>query len=227
VNSNRRLGVVAVVLLVVGVVLMVGPPLARDGICGLVSCADQVPDIAVTRTSPTELAVLVPPAASRSVRSVQLLQGGSQGSGTRRWLIQRNGSGDHASFTVGVAPSGFRTVTPLDAPPAKDTWTAQVGFRCTTASLPFSPDTLAVGEVRSWSGVLSGSKFSETSRTEEQCASEAGSTERGLLVAGAVLAVVGAVLGIVVVLRRPVRFPEDPEDDLGPPDGAGTGPDDG
>jgi hypothetical protein len=60
VASNRRSGVLAVVLLVVGVVLMVGPPLARDGICGFVSCADQVPDIAVTRTSPTAFAIVVP-----------------------------------------------------------------------------------------------------------------------------------------------------------------------
>jgi hypothetical protein len=212
VTSNRRSGVLAVVLIVVGVVLMVGPPLARDGICGFVSCADQVPDIAVTRTSPTAFAIVVPDDSAPSVRSVQLLEGGDRASGSRRWFIQRDGSGVHRTFPVGSEPEGFRTVTPLDAPPAKGTWTAQVGFRCTTASLPFQPQTLAVGEVRSWAGVLSGSSFSATSRSDERCATSAGSVETWLLVLGAVLATAGAVLGIVVVLRRPVRFPDDDAD---------------
>ena len=198
---------------------MVGPALARDGICGLLSCADQVPDIAVTRTSPSELAIVVPDQAAVSVRSVQLLEGGSRGTGARRWFIQRDGSGTHASFPVGAQPAGFRTLTELTVEPTKDTWTAQVGFRCTTASLPFVPDTLAVGEVRSWSGVVSESTFSDTSRTEERCQESAGDVEKVLLIVGAGLTLVGAVLGIVVVLRRPVRFPEDLDDDVDGIDG--------
>lgn len=198
---------------------MVGPALARDGICGLLSCADQVPDIAVTRTSPSELAIVVPDQAAASVRSVQLLEGGSRGTGARRWFIQRDGSGTHSSFPVGAQPDGFRTVTELTVEPTKDTWTAQVGFRCTTASLPFAPDTLAVGEVRSWSGVVSESTFSNTSRTEERCEESAGDVEKVLLIVGAGLTLVGAVLGIVVVLRRPVRFPEDLDDGVDSLDG--------
>jgi hypothetical protein len=223
VASNRRAGLAAVVLLVVGVGLMVIPPLARDGICGFVSCADQVPDIAVTRTSPTTFAIVVPEESAPSVRSVQLLEGGSRATGSRRWFIQRDGSDVHRTFPAGSEPSGFRTVTPLEVVPVDGTWTAQVGFRCTTASLPFRPDGIAVGEVRSWVGVVSGSSFSSTARTEEQCGTSAGGAERGLLVVGALLATVGAVLGIVVVLRRPVRFPEDDDDrdgDGGEPDQA-------
>ena len=206
----------AVVLIAVGVVLMVGPPLARDGICGLVSCADQVPDIAVTRTSPTGIAVVVPGAAASSVRSVELLEGGGRGTGARRWSIQRAGDDVHQTFPAGVEPAGFRTVTELAAPPTQGTWTAQVGFRCTTASLPFQPEALAVGEVRSWSGVMSGSSFSSASRTEERCVTGAGTAERWALLLGALFATVGAVLGIIVVLRRPVRFPEDGDDQDGP-----------
>ena len=208
------MGVAAVVLLAVGVVLMVAPPLARDGICWFTSCADRSPDIAVTGTSATEVAVLVPPDSASAVRSVQLLQGGSQGSGSRRWLIQRDGSGSPSTFPAGQEPEGFRTVTELDRPPAKGTWTAQVGFRCTTASLPFDPDTMAIGEVRARSGALSGSEFSSSARVEETCATTPGGTEKALLVVGALLAVARAVLGIVVVLRRPARFPEDPDVEL-------------
>lgn len=214
VTSNRRTGVVAAVLVMAGVVLLVGPPLARDGVCGLVSCADQVPDIAVTRTSASGLAVLVPQPAAPSVRSVQLLEGGGRGTGSRRWFIQRDGSGNPSSFPVGSRPAGFRTVTELTAAPSTGTWTAQVGFRCTTASLPFAPDTLAVGEVRSWSGVISGPTFSTTPRTRERCQGGAGSVERTLLVVGGVVTVVGALLGILVVLRAPVRFPEEVGDDV-------------
>jgi hypothetical protein len=218
VASNRRTGLAAVVLLVVGIGLMVVPPLARDGICGFVSCADQVPDIAVTRTSASTFAIVVPEESAPSVRSVQLLEGGNRATGSRRWFIDRNGPGVHRTFPVGSEPSGFRTITPLGAAPVDGTWTAQVGFRCTTASLPFRPDGIAVGEVRSWVGVISGSSFSSTARTEEQCGSSSGGTERGLLVFGALLATFGALLGIVVVLRRPVRFPEDDDD-------GGSGPD--
>ncbi len=207
------MGAAAVVLLVLGVVLMVAPPLARDGICGLTSCADEAPDIGVTRTSPTEVAVLVPESTAPRVRSVQLLQGGTQGTGSRRWLITRDGAGSTSTFPAGQEPEGFRTVTELAQPPAKGTWTAQVGFACTTASLPFEPDTLSVGEVTARTGTTSGAAFTSTARSTETCVTTASTTEKVLLVIGAVLALVGAVLGIVVVLRRPVHFPEDPDDE--------------
>lgn len=211
-NANRRMGAAAAVLLGAGLVLMIVPPVARDGLCGLTSCTDQVPPIAVSRVSADELAVIVPDEAAPSVRSVELLQGGGRGSGSRQWLIVRDGDGVHSTFVIGSRPSGFRTVVELGATPTKDTWTAQVGFRCTTASLLFRPATIAVGEVRSWDGVLDGRRFAADTNVKERCATGRGSAETVLFVAGAVLAVLGAVLGIVVVLRRPVRFPEEPDD---------------
>lgn len=211
-NTNRRTGVAAAVLLGAGLLLMVVPPIARDGICGLTECADQVPPIAVTRVSPKEIAIVVPDAAASTVRSVELLQGGGRGTGSRQWLITRNGDVDHSTFVVGSTPAGFRTIVQLDEAPVKDVWTAQVGFRCTTASLPFSPATIAVGEVRSWDGVVDGRKFAGATVTE-RCATERGTGETAMFLVGALLAVAGAVLGIVVVLRRPARFPEEPDDD--------------
>ena len=220
------MGVAAAVLLGSGLILMIVPPVVRDGLCGLTSCADRVPVIAVSRVSPTELAVVVPDDAAPNVRRVELLQGGSSGSGPRQWMIRAergsdtgsnpdSGSGGAISartFLIGDEPDGFRTVVPLETEPQKGVWTAQVGFRCTTASLPFNPQALAVGEVRSWDGVMDGNDFASDANTSEHCLTERGSAELGLLLAGAALAVAGAVLGIVVVLRRPARFPEDGDD---------------
>ena len=220
------MGVAAAVLLGSGLILMIVPPVVRDGLCGLTSCADRVPVIAVSRVSPTELAVVVPDDAAPNVRRVELLQGGSSGSGPRQWMIRAergsdtgsnpdSGSGGAISartFLIGDEPDGFRTVVPLETQPQKGVWTAQVGFRCTTASLPFNPQALAVGEVRSWDGVMDGNDFAADANTGEHCLTERGSAELGLLLVGAALAVAGAVLGIVVVLRRPARFPEDGDD---------------
>ena len=55
VSSNRSLGLVSVLALVFGLGLLIVPALVRDGICGLTGCADQVPDIAVTRTAGDEV----------------------------------------------------------------------------------------------------------------------------------------------------------------------------
>jgi hypothetical protein len=216
--------VLAAVLLASGVLLMVGPALLRDGICGLLSCADTSPQIAITRTSSTELAIVVPEAAASSVRSVELLEGGARGTGSRRWFVQRewvagSSADGRSTFPLGQEPPGFRTVTELEAQPTTDTWTAQVGFRCTTASLPFAPEAVAVGDVLSWSGPMTTAQLEDASA--EHCTSQPGTLERVLLVFGAALAVAGAVLGIVVVLRRPARFPEDPDDEGFDP-GAGS-----
>lgn len=213
VNTNRRLGVAAAALLGTGLVLMIVPPVLRDGVCGLSGCADQVPVIAVSRVSDDQLAIVVPEPAAPTVSTVELMHGGGRGSGSRQWLIRRDGKGTHTTFLVGAEPAGFRTVVPLESPPEAEVWTAQVGFSCTTASLPFDPSALAVGEVRSWDGVMDGNEFSSSANTVEKCATERSSSEVALLVLGSVLAVTGAVLGIVVVLRRPPRFPEDEEPD--------------
>lgn len=209
-SSNRRLGLASIVLLAVGLLLMIVPPLARDGICGITGCADQVPDIAVARTAASDFAVIVPTEVAPSVDSVRLLQGGN--AGAREWVVNRTGDGVAEVFEAGAAPAGFTTVVPLTVPIDEGNWVAEVSFGCTTASLPFSPSSLSVGQVRSWQGVTDGSTFDDQARATEQCATEAGSLERLLLGAGALLATVGAVLGIVVVLRREPRDPEDPGD---------------
>lgn len=218
-TGTRRLGLLATVLVVSGVLFMVVPPLARDGICGIVGCADQVPDIAVTRSSPEEIVVLVPEQAAPAVRGVRLLEGGT--SGARRWAIRRDalgGSGDSPdAFVAGRQPDGFRTVTELAAPPGDGDWIAEVSFRCTTASLPFRPSTLGVGQVLSWSGATEGASFTDAARVEERCTVGASSAERWMLALGAVMTVAGAVLGILWVLRRPPRTPQPAGDDE--PDG--------
>lgn len=219
------MGVAAAALLGAGLMMMLVPPLARDGVCGITSCADQVPVIAVSRVSATDLAIVVPDEAAPTVRTVELLQGGGRAAGSRQWLIRHEDGGSSPStFVVGAEAQGFRTVVPLESPPADGVWTAQVGFSCTTASLPFDPQAVAVGEVRSWDGVMAGNEFSELANTSEHCAVERGTTETVLFVIGALLAVGGAVLGIVVVLRRPVRFPDDDADGPGP-DGDAVGSD--
>lgn len=214
VTSTRRTGLAATVLIVVGVLLMVVPPLARDGVCGLIGCADQVPDIAVTRASADRLVVLVPEPATASVRAVRLLEGGS--SGARRWAIRRQAGGPPEvpdAFVVGAETPGFRTTTPLEEPPGEGEWVAEVTFRCTTASLPFVPSRLSVGQVVSWAGATSGASFTDSARVEERCPVAAGAPERWLLGLGALMTVVGAVLGIVWVLRRPPRGPRGVDDD--------------
>lgn len=191
-------------LLGAGLLLMIGPPLLRDGICGISGCADQAPDVAVTRSDADTVVILVPEPAAPAVRSVRLLEGGSS-SGSQAWLIRRDGSGGSSpeSFVAGEAPEGFRTVTELESPPEEGDWVAEVGFSCTSASLPFSPETLEVGEVRSWTGVTDGTAFDDAARTEERCGGERSTAERVLFWLGAAAAVAGAVLGIVVVMSRP------------------------
>lgn len=208
--SNRTLGAVSIVALLLGLGLLLVPPLLRDGICGLTGCADQVPDVAVARSSSDELAVLVPSSTAPDVSSIRLLQGGN--SGSLEWVVERSGPSTEDAFAFGSRPEGFDTVTPLAVPVQDGTWVVEVRFACTTASLPFSPDSIGVGQVRSWQGVTEGAGFSDEARTTERCATERDSVERGLFLAGAVLATLGALLGIVVVLRRPPRDPDDPGD---------------
>ncbi len=221
------MGAAAAALLGIGLILMIVPPIVRDGFCGITGCADQVPVIAVSRVSADEMAIVVPDDAAPLVRSVELLEG-SASSGAREWLIRRTSTDSNPStFVMGSEPDGFRTIAALSAQPAEGVWTAQVGFTCNTASLPFDPRAVAIGEVRSWDGVMDGNEFAATANTSEHCAITRKGAEVTLLLLGGALAVVGAVLGIVVVLRRPVRFPEDPDDELGSfadaPDGTAGG----
>ena len=218
VSSNRSLGLVSVLALVFGLGLLIVPALVRDGVCGLTGCADQVPDIAVTRTADDEVAVLVPPQTAADVSSVRLLEGGN--SGSREWVVTRESPSSVDAFVVGGSPEGFSTSVPLSVPVQEGAWVAEVTFACTTASLPFSPESISVGQVRSWQGVTEGAAFSDAARTTERCATERDGLERALFFGGAALATFGAVLGVVVVLRRPPRDPEDPGDWAPTTDGA-------
>jgi hypothetical protein len=205
-TGSRRLGLGAIAagLILVGLGLIVVPPLLRDGVCGLLSCADQVPDIAVARTSPQELAVLVPGPAASDVSAVRLLEGST--SGAESWLVVRDGQagdGDPPdAFVIGRTPQGFRSVTGDGVVPATGNWIVEVRFRCTVASIPFEPAGLAVGQVRSWSRVTDGTSFTSSAQTEERCATEAGGAEGVLRWIGVLLAAAGAVVGIMAVLRR-------------------------
>jgi hypothetical protein len=226
--------VLAAALLGVGLLLLVVPPLVRDGICGIFGCADQVPDIAVTRTSADRVAILVPTAAAPDVRVVRLLQGGGS-SGSQQWLVRRTPAGSTAAaraatpdaFVAGETPEGFRTATELAADPATaapgDRWVAEVAFRCTTASLPFTPSTLGVGTLRSWTGATDGARFSDDARTEERCGTERSGVERVLAWLGAAMALGGAILGIVVVLGRPPRDDDEWADSEEPGSGGPAG----
>jgi hypothetical protein len=205
------LGAVAAGLIVVGLGLIVVPPLLRDGVCGLLSCADQVPDIAVARTSPQELAVLVPGPAAPDVSAVRLLEGST--SGAESWLIVRDDDGEGGggrsdageapdAFVIGRTPPGFRSVTGDGVVPGAGNWIAEVRFRCTVASVRFEPAAMAVGQVRSWSRVTDGTSFTSSAQTDERCATEAGGLERVLMWIGIVAAAVGALMGTTAVLRR-------------------------
>ena len=216
VSDNRRWGWLAIGLVAAGVLCMVVPALARDGICGLFGCADATPDIAVTRTAPGDLVVLVPEDAAPAVRAVRLLRSSSGGAGgSIAWGIRREAGAGGASapnaFVVGEQPPGFRTTQPASDPATTGVWQAEVSFRCTTASLPFDASAVGVGQVRSWNGTTQGAGFAPDANDTETCATEPGAVERALFVGGAMAAAVGSVLGIVVLFRRE---PPEPDDDL-------------
>ena len=203
---------VAASLIVVGVVCMTVPALARDGVCGLFSCADQVPDIAVLREATGTLAVLVPTGTGSDVQSVRVLQGsaGSEsGGGTQQWRIQRTAASDLDAYQIGVQPDGFRTTTKLAEQPSQDVWTAEVSFRCTVASLPFEPGSLDPGKVAAGSEAATEHEYRSTAASAEHCETSAGTLERILFFTGMLLTFAGAVLGIVLVFSRPPKVGDD------------------
>ena len=126
--------------------------------------------------------------------------GRSKGSGSRRWMIRAErgsdtGSGSNSgsgsggatsarTFLIGDEPDGFRTVVPLETEPQKGVWTAQVGFRCTTASrrrstLRPSPSARSDRGTASWTATTS-----PRTPTPASTAHRAGA-ELGLLPVGA------------------------------------------
>lgn len=206
---TRRTGWLAAGLIAGGILLMVLPPLARDGVCGLLPCADQVPDIAVARGAENRLEVLVPGASAPAVQSVRVLAGGGQGTGSEQWLIERTGEADHDAFVVGDEPEGFSTVRPLEVLVDRGQWWAEVQFGCTVASLPFEPASLDPGDVVDGKSRTTEEEFRSSASIDERCQTSASGAEKAMLGLGALLTTVGAGLGIVVVLRRPARIDEE------------------
>lgn len=203
---------VSIVLLVVGVGAMVVPGLLRDGLCGLITCADVTPEIAVGRPGGSELAIVVPEDAASTLRSLRLFpitderrqeQAGS-------WIVYRTDD-DAAPTTIelGVVPEGFTTDIELANQPAEGLWVIEASFGCAARLVRFAPVELDPGFVTTGERPEPIGEFTADARSSLRCATEAPGWQRVAFFLGALAAFVGAALGIVVVFRRPI----DPEPD--------------
>lgn len=207
----------AIVLVVVGVLLMVLPGLVRDGFCGIASCASVTPQIAVGKPTGTELAVVVPEAAAADLRSLRLYPVTDQTLDTAGvWIVSRTGKGSPTTIPLGSEPQGFTTRTELTNAnaPVDGTWVVEASFGCSSTPVRFVPDQIepgyvATGENPSAVEPVKVDDFLSDARTTLRCTTQAPSWQRWLFLLGALSAFVGAVLGIVVVLRRPP--PDDPD----------------
>jgi hypothetical protein len=212
-GESRSAAVASIVLLVAGVALMVVPGLLRDGVCGLFACADRTPDVAVGRPEGTDLAVVVPEDAAGDLQSLRLFQLGQE---QRRespgdWIVVREDEGATPTVvTIGEEPDGFSTTAALEGQPESGTWVVEASFGCNSTLVRFSPTALDPGMVTT--GDLAPETvedFRATASADLHCSTEAPQWQRWLFFLGALCASVGAVLGIVVVLRKPV--PDDPD----------------
>jgi hypothetical protein len=205
----------AIALVVVGVVLMVLPGLVRDGVCGLVACADVTPQIAVGKPTGTDLAVVVPAEAASDLRSLRLLPISAQPLDTAgAWIISRTGKGSPTVIPLGSQPEGFTTRTPLAEQPVDGTWVVEASFGCASTPVRFVPDQVKPGYVATGDNPaevepVKVDDFLADARTTLRCSTAAPPWQRWLFLLGALSACVGAILGIVVVLRRPPR--DDPD----------------
>jgi hypothetical protein len=209
----------AIVLVVGGVLAMVVPGLLRDGVCGLITCADVTPQVAVGRPTGTDLAVVVPRAAASQLRSLRLYQVSNEPqTAAGDWIISRTGLGAPTTIPFGSEPRGFTTNTPLATQPTDGTWVMEASFGCSATVVRFFPDqippgTVTTGESPSRVEPVKVDAFLSSATTTLKCATAAPPWQRWLFLLGALSACVGAVLGIVVVLRRP---PSDDPDWYGP-----------
>jgi hypothetical protein len=206
----------AVLLVVAGVVAMVLPGLLRDGLCGLVACNDVTPDVAVGRAEGVELAVVMSEEAAAELGSVRLFEIRQPTEGEDRdvlngdWIVQRvDDDAAPAVIPIGSQPVGFETLTELSAEPTTGTWVVDASFGCASTSVRFSPADLTPGFVTEGDDAVPVNEFTDGASSEVRCAEAAPGWQRWLFVLGALMASVGAVLGIVVVFRRPVRTDPD------------------
>lgn len=210
---------------------MVLPGLLRDGICGLVSCADVVPEVGVGRPTGSELAVVVPEEVAGEMLSLRLFpRGGASlpedvmdmtdeeqeaaAAEARRqeengvWLVYRVAESDPTTIPLGEEPPGFATRTPLEVEPVRGAWVLEASFGCSSSSVRFSPTDLDPGFVTSGGDPTPVGQFNDEALTNLRCSTDAPGWQQWLFGLGALLASAGAVLGIVTVFRRP---PHDPD----------------
>ncbi len=200
---------------------MVLPGLLRDGVCGLVSCADVTPEVAVGRPEGTGLAVVVPEDAAGELGSLRLFEITGSEETSREdpvipgtWVVQR--TDPDALPTVvpfGEEPDGFETLTELDAEPTAGLWVIEASFGCASTLVRFDPQELDPGFVTTGDEPVTIGDFERDARGSLRCATDAPGWQRWLFALGAAAAAVGAVLGIVVVFRSPVRDDRDWYDD--------------
>ena len=211
----------AFVLVVAGVLAMVLPGLLRDGICGLIECADVTPEVAVGRPTGNNLAVVVPEGAAGELRSLRLFpitENAAQDT-AGSWIVYREDP-DAAPVTIdlGTEPDGFKTRIELAEQPSDGLWVLDASFGCASTLVRFAPEELDPGFVTTGDSPVPIGDFEADARATLRCATDAPAWQRWLFILGALSASVGAVIGIWVVMRRPVvdhpewYAPEDPLD---------------
>ncbi len=202
----------SVTLITLGVLAMVLPGLFRDGICGLIECADVTPEVAVGRVSGDELAVVIPKDAAPDLRSLRLfpITENSAQATAGSWIVYRDDP-DAAPRTVvlGSEPDGFSTRIELAEKPQKGLWVLDASFGCASTLVRFAPEELEAGFATTGDAPMPIGEFEDQARTTLRCATDSPAYQRWLFMAGALSASLGAVLGIWVLMRRPVR--DDPE----------------
>ncbi len=206
-----RLTGAAIALLIAGVLAMVLPGLLRDGVCGLIACADVTPEIAVGRPHGTELAVMVPQDAAGQLQSLRLfeLTGQEPQESAGAWIVYRTGESAPTTIALGEQPEGFSTRTELEKEPDQGLWVIEASFGCSSTLVRFSPRELDPGFVSSGGAPMPAADFLAEAHSSVRCTEPAPPWQRWLFLLGALAAAAGAVVGIVVVLRRPP--PDDPD----------------
>lgn len=198
---------VAVVLVIAGVLAMVLPGLLRDGICGLIECADVTPEVAVGRPGGNALAVVVPEAAAGELRSLRLFpitENAAQDT-AGAWIVYRDDpEAAPATIDLGTQPEGFKTRIDLAEAPTEGLWVLDASFGCASTLVRFAPEELDPGFVTTGDAPVPIGEFQADARATLRCATDAPGWQRGLFIAGVLSASIGAILGIWVLMRRPV-----------------------
>ncbi len=211
---NKSRGWIAGGLVLLGVVLMVVPGLARDGICGLFTCADVTPEVAVGRPEGTALAVVVPEPVAADLLSIQLFEITAEGQSDAKWIIYRDSASEPTVIPLGEQPEGFHTRTELAAQPETGTWQIEASFGCASSPVRFNPVEIDPGFVVSSAIPETVDEFTEGARTTLQCSTAAPGWQRGLFFGGIALVSVGAIWGLVMAFQRSDR--DDDPDWYGP-----------